>query len=279
MAERRAAAGRRSGATSRLVNYSGHALRLPRSSARCGCSSAAAAAKALGAALPAWLKLVAFESENVLVNTGKARGRSPSGLLSIWILGMFTPTPAHDRGDPLPRGSGRRARADRQRRLLRQGPRRSAASRRTVFVFFKGDGEQRGKIGLSPARATPVARRATTPQRGVLTIVQLRRSPRGAGDYVNSMWEIQKQPYARRRRQQLQRRPARAGRASRSGRSTSSRPRRPAQALAPGERLVHVHRTFHAQGDAAGARRARAQRCSASRSRRSRARSPGRPTR
>ena len=61
---------------------------------------------------------------------------------------------------------------------------------------------------------------------GVLTIVTFDR-PEGAADYVNSMWEIQKEPVRGRRREQLQRRPARPGREAARARSTSSRPPRP----------------------------------------------------
>ena len=77
---------------SQLVNYSGTRFdfRIERT---VRLLERAAAAKALGAALPASLKVVAFESQNVLVNTGRAAWTKSGGMLSIWILGMFQPTP------------------------------------------------------------------------------------------------------------------------------------------------------------------------------------------
>ena len=77
---------------SQLVNYSGTRFdfRIERT---VRLVERDAAAKALGAALPAGLKLVAFESQYVLVNTGKSAWAKSSGLLSIWILGMYNPSP------------------------------------------------------------------------------------------------------------------------------------------------------------------------------------------
>jgi hypothetical protein len=51
----------------------------------------------------------------------------------------------------------------------------------------------RSKIGLSPKRARKVLG-SYDAVNGVLTIVQYNK-PEGAADYVNSMWQIQDQPY------------------------------------------------------------------------------------
>ena len=76
-------------------------------------------------------------------------------------------------------------------------------------VFFRGDGRYRSKIGLSPGARRPVLG-SYDARDAVLTLVQFDR-PRDARDYVNSMWEVQKEPLRGRRGEQLQRRPARAG--------------------------------------------------------------------
>ncbi|NIY45617.1 MAG: hypothetical protein GWN22_18565, partial [Gemmatimonadetes bacterium] len=39
------------------------------------------------------LELVAFETVNTLENTGTEAWDKESGMLSIWILGMFRPSP------------------------------------------------------------------------------------------------------------------------------------------------------------------------------------------
>ena len=185
---RRHVAFRRDG---RLVNYTGtpFELRLERT---IRLLETDAAARELGVALPAGVKLVAFESENVLVNTGKAAWTKPGGLLSLWILGMFQPSPAttvvipyregrdSERGPVVNDAYFGKVPGD---RLVASGGR----------LFFKGDGERRSKIGLSPERATGILGSYDAAS-GLLTVVSYTQRA-GASDYVNSMWEIQTQPY------------------------------------------------------------------------------------
>ena len=229
---------------SQLVNYSGTRFdfRLERT---VRLLEREAASKALGAGLGAGLKLVAFESENALVNTGKAAWTKQGGLLSLWILGMFQPTPKTTVVIPFRDGPESelgpiandayfgRVPADRLR--AKQG-----------LLFFKADGEHRSKIGLSPRRATGLAASYDS-ARGVLTFVRYDQ-PAGAADYVNSMWEIQREPFK--------------GDVVNSYNDGAPGPGKkplgpfyeletssPAAALAAGASLKHVHRTFHVQGE------------------------------
>ena len=191
----------------RLVNYSGTTFQL-RVDRTIRLLERDGAARLLGVSLPAELKMVAFESENVLVNTGQATWTKPGGLLSIWILGMFQPSPRTTVVIPYREGPESelgpvvndayfgKVPAD---RLVARGGR----------LFFKGDGERRSKIGLSPERATglagqlrcrerPTDDRQLHAARGRQRLRQL-----DVGDPEGTV--------PRRRRQQLQRRPARAG--------------------------------------------------------------------
>ena len=76
----------------RLVNYSGTSfdLRLER---RVRLLAREDAERAFAAALPPSLRLAVFESENVLANTGSRPWTKAGGLPSIWILGIFQPSP------------------------------------------------------------------------------------------------------------------------------------------------------------------------------------------
>ena len=40
------------------------------------------------------VSLVAYETDNKITNAGKNAWKKETGLLSIWILGMFTPSPS-----------------------------------------------------------------------------------------------------------------------------------------------------------------------------------------
>jgi len=79
-----------------------------------------------------------------------------------------------------------------------------------------------------------------------LTIV-LYTKPESANRYVNSMWEIQKEPYGGDVANSYNDGPTEPGKPSLGGfyeiESSS-----PATALAPGAKLTHVHRTFHFTG-------------------------------
>jgi hypothetical protein len=61
------------------------------------------------------------------------------------------------------------------------------------IIYFKGDGKQRGKLGVPPQRALPVIGSYDS-ENQVLTLVKS-DVPEGATDYVNSAWEHQKFPY------------------------------------------------------------------------------------
>ena len=63
-----------------------------RSTAPSGCSTKASVRATFRADVPEGVGLVAFESENRLTNTGQEPWEKETGLLSIWILGMFPPS-------------------------------------------------------------------------------------------------------------------------------------------------------------------------------------------
>ena len=231
---------------SRLVNYSGTRFEL-RVDRTIRLLERQAAAGMLGVSLPAGLKLVAFESENVLANTGTAAWTKPGGLLSIWILGMFQPSPRttvvvpyregpeSERGPIVNDAYFGKVPAD---RLLAKDGR----------LFFRGDGERRSKIGLSPERATGILGSYDATSK-LLTIVSYTQ-PAGASDYVNSMWEIQKQPYRGDVVNSYNDGPPAPG-AKPLGPFYELETSSPAAALEPGKSLTHVHRTFHFQGERA----------------------------
>ena len=172
-----------------------------------------------------------------------------TGLVSIWIAGTFSPSPSTI--IVLPFRAGREAELGPvgQRPVLRPRCRPIDLLVKGNAIYFRGDGQQRGKIGVSPRRARPVLG-SYDADRQVLTLVtySLPALDHGAPDYVNSLWEHQREPYRGDVAQQLQRRPARAGRKSPSAPSTSSSRRRRRPALAPGESAEHVHRTMHFVG-------------------------------
>ena len=114
------------------------------------------------------------------------------------------------------------------------------------LIYFKGDGLHRSKIGLDPRRSTGRAA-SYDATRGVLTLVRYDQ-PEGARDYVNSMWEIQKEPFRGDVVNSYNDGPPAPGQKP-LGPFYELESSSPAAALAPGARLTHTHRTFHLQGD------------------------------
>jgi hypothetical protein len=113
------------------------------------------------------------------------------------------------------------------------------------LVFFRADGQQRGKIGIPRARALPVAG-SYDPERGLLTIVQFTLSDE-ARDYVDSRWQRQSEPYAGDATNSYNDGPPEPGQAP-LGPFYEIESSSPAKALAPGESLRHVHRVMHLEG-------------------------------
>src|SRR5262245_21678434 len=199
---------------------------------------------ALGIAPAPGIRAVAFESSNAVRNAGTSAWQPETGLVSTWILGMFNPSPTTTIAIPYAQGpettSGPvvndayfgKAPADR----LIVGP---------SVIFFRGDGRFRAKIGLSPARAMPVAGSYDAAGH-VLTLVQYTR-PAGATRYVNSMWERQREPYAGDVINSYNDGPPAPG-APPLGPFYELETSSPALALAPGEEHLHVHRTIHLVG-------------------------------
>ncbi len=189
--------------------------------------------------------LVAFESVNRITNNGNEPWRKESGLLSIWILGMFNPSPETTIVVPIKSGSeaelGPRVNADYFGRV----PADRLVVRESV-LYFRGDGQYRSKIGINPRRALPVLGSYDAANR-VLTVVQF-AIPGGATDYVNSMWEIQEQPYAGDTANSYNDGPATPG-AKPMGPFYELETSSPAIALAPGGSFTHTHRTMHLHGD------------------------------
>jgi hypothetical protein len=230
-----------------LANYAGsqyslHVERSVRLLAR------SALEQALGTQLGSGVAGVGYESDNRIVNSGATAWSKQSGLLSIWILGMYSPTPQTT--IVLPFRSGDAASLGPIVQDAYFG--KVAADRMKIadgVIYFRGDGTARGKIGIPRARAKALVG-AYDAQGQVLTLVQY-TLPEDAVDYVNSIWD---QPPGT----------AYAGDVVNSYNdgppAPGERPLGPfyeletsskAAALAPGEALQHVHRTLHLTGERA----------------------------
>jgi hypothetical protein len=200
--------------------------------------------KHFGVAAGPDVRMVAFESSNTITNAGKEAWLPKTGLVSIWVLGMFTPSAGTTIAIPFAPGAETQLGPIVNDAYFGKVP----ADRLRVadsVIFFRGDGQYRSKIGLSPSRALSVAG-SYDAERRVLTLVQYTR-PAGATSYVNSMWEIQREPYRGDVINSYNDGPPGPGKLP-LGPFYELETSSPALALSPGQASTHVHRTVHVTG-------------------------------
>ena len=193
------------------------------------------------------VKMVAYESVNTIANKGKAAWTKKTGLLSIWMLSMYNASPATTVVVPFVTGPeaklGKIVTDDYFGKVPAERLKVDAAK---GVMFFKADAKYRSKIGVSPKRAKPILGSYDAANKA-LTLVTFSK-PKGVTDYVNSLWKLQKAPFA--------------GDAVNSysdgldeqgkqllGAFYELETSSPAAALKPGDSLTHVHSTVHLQGD------------------------------
>lgn len=226
-----------------LTNYSGTEfdLRIDRS---VRLLTVPEVASALDVFVPMEVEVVAFESINTITNSGDRAWTKEAGALSVWILGMFKHSPQTTVAIPFRGGPAANLGPVVNDEYFGKVP----ADRLVVgdgILYFKGDGQYRSKIGLSPRRALPIAG-SYDGQRGVLTLVQYTQ-PDGVTDYVNSMWEIQDEPYAGDVVNSYNDGPPEPG-AAPLGPFYELETSSPAAMLEPDASLTHTHRTVHLVG-------------------------------
>lgn len=192
---------------------------------------------------------VAFETVNTITNTGKAAWTRDTGLPSIWILAMFAPSPDARVIVPFETGPETRGTPIVNDAYFGKVPAdRLAVHEDKGFLVFTCDGKARGKIGVGPARAKPMLG-SYSARAKLLTVVQYEKPKVASPPYVNSMWEKQKDPFSGDVVNSYNDGSPGPGKAPLGGFyeiETSS----PGAELAPGQSLVHAHRTFHLVGEA-----------------------------
>ena len=190
------------------------------------------------------VSLVAYETDNQISNAGKNPWKKETGLLSVWILGMFNPSPSAIVVAPIKSGPeselGPKVTSDYFGSIP---PNRLVV--KDDAVFLSADGKFRSKIGISPRRSKAILGSYDADNK-VLTIVQFSQ-PAGVTDYVNSLWKLQDDPYGGDAANSYNDGPATPG-AKPMGPFFELESSSPAAALAPGQSLSHVHRTIHLSG-------------------------------
>jgi hypothetical protein len=188
-----------------------------------------------------YFDVVAYQTENTITNKGDAAWTKEGGLLSIWMLGMFNPSPSTTVFIPYRKeGTGvivndeYFGKVPSDRLIVENGT-----------IFFKIDGKLRTKIGVPPGRATELCGSYDS-EKGILTLLWC-SLPSQPADYVNSQWGKQDDPYKGDVINSYNDGPVEDG--SIMGPFYEIETSSPAAALAPNESMTHIQRVVHIQGD------------------------------
>lgn len=184
---------------------------------------------------------VAFESENTLTNTGTTAWTKKTGMFSIWILSMLNASEKTTVAIPYKTGDEKSLGTIVTDDYFGKVP----ADRLKVadgLIFFKADSKYRSKIGISPERAMPIVASYDAVNQ-VLTIATFTLPQKG--EYVNSKWELQKDPFNGDAINSYNDGPVNGAQMGQVYELESSSP---AAALAPMQKITHIHRTIHLKG-------------------------------
>ncbi|MBP7935235.1 MAG: hypothetical protein KA354_11360 [Phycisphaerae bacterium] len=231
------------GAEFSLTNYSGTVFKVG-VEREVGLLSPDVAWEKLGVKAAKDVGVVAYASNNKIVNKGKDAWKKETGLLSVWILGMFNPSPSTTVVVPIKAGPEAELGVKVTSDYFGQVPPDRLVVREDV-VFLRADGQYRSKIGISPKRSKAILGSYDADGK-VLTIVQFNQ-PAGVTDYVNSLWKLQDNPFSGDAANSYNDGPPAPG-AKPMGPFYELESSSPAAALAPGKSLTHTHRTIHLTG-------------------------------
>ncbi|WP_423127289.1 DUF6786 family protein [Gaoshiqia sp. Z1-71] len=189
------------------------------------------------------LDLVAYQTDNTITNTGNNPWVKENGLLSVWLLCMFNPSPSttvfipyNEAGNGVIVNDEYFGKVPSDRLIVEKGT-----------VYFKIDGNYRSKIGLPPGRAKELCGSYDS-EKNILTLLWC-TLPEEPGEYVNSNWGRQDDPYAGDVINSYNDGPVDDG--SVMGPFYEIETSSPAAALSPGESLTHSQRLVHIQGEKA----------------------------
>jgi hypothetical protein len=188
------------------------------------------------------VRVVGFSSDNTITNLSNNTWDEKYGMLSIWILSMLNAGDETTIAIPYRSGSdiefGRVVTDD----YFGKVP----SDRLKVtkdLILLKADAKYRSKVGISPKRAKPFAG-SYDAKNNVLTIAFF-SLPDANQQYVNSLWEIQTDPFSGDAVNAYNDGPINGKQMGKFYEIESSSP---GASLGPGESLSHQHTTIHLKG-------------------------------
>ena len=228
-----------------LTNYKGTELNLSVERSVKILSNAEIAQR-IGISLDTSVKAVAYQTDNIITNTGKTAWTEATGMPVIWMLDMFTPSPATVIVVPYKNLSGEAFNKVVTSDYFGQIP-PDRLKHTDDMLFLKADGKSRGKLGIVPTYAKSVAG-SYDPQHKVLTIIIFDLD--SSAKYLNQEWNTTKPTFSGDAVNAYNDGPLADG--TQMGPFYEMESVSPAAFLKPGQSLSHKHAVFHFTGDENG---------------------------
>ncbi|WP_243745672.1 DUF6786 family protein [Segetibacter sp. 3557_3] len=196
-----------------------------------------------GVSITEGVKAVGYATINSITNTGTTPWNEQTGMPCIWILDMFNPSAGTTIVIPY-----RTDVTDTSAKIATTNYFGEIPGDRIRYhgnvLLFKADGKHRGKLGLDPLRARPVAG-SYDAQHGILTITTFDVDPNGR--YLNQEWNTSAPPFKGDVVNAYNDGPLQDG--SQMGPFYELESVSPAALLNPHESLTHEHNVFHFTGN------------------------------
>lgn len=194
----------------------------------------------LGVSIPESLNALCYRTDNRLANAGTTAWTRESGMPSVWILGMFSPTPSTTVFIPFNAScEGPKFKDD----YFGKVPSDRLVAEDGV-LYFKIDGKYRAKIGLPSGSAGDICGSYDS-ARHILTILKY-TVPSEKMEYLNAQWGEQDDPFCGDVINSYNDGPTEDGTVM--GPFYEIETSSPGAPLKPGESLTHTQFTVHIEG-------------------------------
>jgi hypothetical protein len=222
-----------------LINYTGTNLQI-RIEREIHLLDNTAIEKTLDIVLNDKIKSVAFATHNTISNTGDKAWTKETGAPCLWSLDMFAPSPKTTIVIPYDtKATGKVATTD----YFGQIP-PGRIQYKDGILLFKADGKARGKLGIPPMRARPIAG-SYDAVNNILTITKFDIDNKAV--YLNQEWTTEKNPLDGDAVNAYNDGPLANG--EQMGPFYEIESVSPAAFLQPREKLAHRHSVYHFIGD------------------------------
>lgn len=198
--------------------------------------------KKVGLALDTSIKAVAYQTNNTITNEGKDAWSETTGMPCIWMLDMFSPSPTTVIIVPFKKSGQPFDKIATTNYFGEISPDRLKHT--DDMLFFKADGKSRGKLGIKPAYAKPLAG-SYDPEHKVLTVIMFDLD--SSAKYLNQEWNTNKPPFSGDAVNAYNDGPLADG--TQMGPFYEMESVSPAAFLKPSQSLSHQHTVFHFTGN------------------------------